>query len=249
MNNLILVRHGQSLWNKEKRFTGWADIDLTEEGKSEAKRAGELIKKLNIDIDTYFTSKLKRAKNSLKIILKVLDKEKINFIESSALNERHYGSLQGMNKSEMVERHGEDQVMIWRRSYDIPPPPLDDDAYRTFSNQRRFAGIAPTELPRTESLKETVARFIPFWSDEILPHIKNDKKVLICAHGNSLRALVKYLDKISDSDIAKLNIPTGVPLVYELDNNLKPIDHYYLGDQEEVRKATESVAQQIGKKS
>ena len=249
MPKLVLLRHGQSVWNLENRFTGWVDVDLSNQGVQEARMAANLLGDGGYSFDLAFTSILKRAVRTLWIVLDGLDQMWVPVKQSWCLNERHYGSLQGMNKSEMVERHGEDQVMIWRRSYDIPPPPLDDDAYRTFSNQRRFAGIAPTELPRTESLKETVARFIPFWSDEILPHIKNDKKVLICAHGNSLRALVKYLDKISDSDIAKLNIPTGVPLVYELDNNLKPIDHYYLGDQEEVRKATESVAQQIGKKS
>jgi len=221
MNNLILVRHGQSLWNKEKRFTGWADIDLTEEGKSEAKRAGELIKKLNIDIDTYFTSKLKRAKNSLKIILKVLDKEKINFIESSALNERHYGNLTSLNKDEIIKKYGNEQVKIWRRSFDTAPPKIE--AKHPYKNKIN-SNIS------SESLRDTYERVIPYYEQNIKPLISSKKNVLIVFHGNSCRALLMKIFNISKEKIIEFEIPTGNPLHIKFEDNLEIKNYRYLDD-------------------
>ena len=244
MYKVVLLRHGESVWNKENRFTGWTDVDLSEKGKDEAKRSGEVLKKEGYVFDIAFTSVLKRAIRTLWIALEELDLMWIPVHNSWRLNERHYGSLQGLNKSEMAAKFGEEQVLIWRRSYDIPPPKLESNDKRSPVNDPRYQDMDPKDIPLTECLKDTVARFLPYWHDSIVPVIKSGKKVIIAAHGNSLRALVKYLDNISDEEIVKLNIPTGVPLVYELDNNLKPITHYYLGDPEEIKKAMESVASQ-----
>lgn len=244
MYKVVLLRHGESVWNKENRFTGWTDVDLSEKGKDEAKRSGEVLKKEGYVFDIAFTSVLKRAIRTLWIALEELDLMWIPVHNSWRLNERHYGSLQGLNKSEMAAKFGEEQVLIWRRSYDIPPPKLESNDKRSPVNDPRYKDMDPKDIPLTECLKDTVARFLPYWHDSIVPVIKSGKKVIIAAHGNSLRALVKYLDNISDEEIVKLNIPTGVPLVYELDNNLKPITHYYLGDPEEIKKAMESVASQ-----
>ena len=249
MLKLVLLRHGQSTWNLENRFTGWVDVDLSEQGMQEAYRAATLLKEGGYTFDLAFTSILKRAIRTLWVVLDELDQMWVPVTRSWRLNERHYGDLQGLNKSETVEKHGKDQVMIWRRSYDTPPPPLEEEAYRASCHESRFATIPQNELPQTESLKDTVARFLPYWSEAIAPHLNANKKVLICAHGNSLRALVKYLDNISDQDIAELNIPTGIPLIYELDSNLQALDHYYLGDPEEAKKAAASVARQTEARS
>jgi len=241
---LVLLRHGESEWNKENRFTGWTDVDLSEKGKKEAQQSGETMKEDGFVFDVAFTSVLKRAIRTLWIALDGMDLMWIPIHNSWKLNERHYGALQGLNKSETAEKFGEDQVLIWRRSYDIPPPVLEKTDERYPGNDPRYKDLDEKDLPLTESLKETVARFLPYWHDTIAPTIKSGKKVLIAAHGNSLRALVMYLDNISEDEIVKLNIPTGVPLVYELDQNLKPIKHYYLGDQEAIQKAMQSVANQ-----
>ena len=244
MKKLVLLRHGESQWNRENRFTGWVDIDLSEKGKEEATAAGQLLKDEGFVFDMAYASVLKRAIRTLWTVLDQMDLMWIPVTKSWRLNERHYGALQGLNKTETAQRHGDEQVLIWRRSYDTPPPALDADDERHPSKDRRYAALTPEELPATECLKDTVARFLPYWHETIAPQIMDGKRVIITAHGNSLRALVKYLDNISDEDIVGLNIPTGIPLVYELDDDLKPIRSYYLGDQEELKKAQEAVAKQ-----
>ena len=248
MKTVVLLRHGESDWNKENRFTGWTDVRLSAKGVEEAHAAGKLMKKEGFDFDVAYTSVLSRAIQTLWIALEEMDRMWIPVHNSWRLNERHYGALQGLNKAETAEKHGEAQVKIWRRSYDIPPPPLDVDDPRHPSRDRRYAGMRPEELPRTEALKDTVARFLPHWHEVIAPMIRSGKRVIIAAHGNSLRALVKFLDGISDSDIVELNIPTGIPLVYELGDDLKPRSHRYLGDAEAAQKAAAAVANQSRKK-
>jgi len=239
-----MIRHGESLWNKENRFTGWTDIDLSEKGIEEATKAGQLLKTEGYTFDIAYTSVLTRAIRTLDIILDVMNLKWIPVIKSWRLNERHYGAFQGLNKSEMAVKIGEEQVLIFRRSYDVPPPALEPNDERFPGNDPRYKDLDPRILPFTECLKDTVERVIPFWNDEIVKSIKQNKKVLIAAHGNSLRALVKYLDNIPNDEIVKLNIPTGIPLVYELDEKLNPIKNYYLGDPEEIQKAMNSVANQ-----
>jgi 2,3-bisphosphoglycerate-dependent phosphoglycerate mutase len=248
MHKLVLLRHGESTWNQENRFTGWTDVDLTEKGRAEAKTAGQLLKAGGFDFDLVFTSLLKRSIRTSIIALDELDRLWLPVRRSWRLNERHYGALQGLNKAETAAKHGEAQVKIWRRAYAIAPPPLSPDDPRGAARDVRYSDVAPSDLPLTESLKDTVARFLPYWHDAIAPEIKKGTRVLIVAHGNSLRALVKFLDNISDDEIVKLNIPTGIPLVYELDADLKPIRNYYLGDAEAARKAAEAVAQQGARK-
>ena len=247
MYKLVLIRHGESTWNKENRFTGWTDVDLTEKGVQEAYEAGRVLKEAGFEFDFSYTSVLKRAIKTMNIVLDVMDQDWLPVERHWRLNERHYGALQGLNKSETAAKFGEDQVKIWRRSYDVPPPALTPDDERYPGRDRRYASLSKEELPLTECLKDTVARFLPLWPESIAPRIKAGQRVVICAHGNSLRALVKFLDNISDSDIIELNIPTGMPLVYELDADLKPIKSYYLGDPEKVKAAMEAVARQ-GKK-
>jgi len=244
MYKLVMLRHGESLWNKENRFTGWVDIDLSEKGKEEAKKAGQTLKKEGYTFDIAYTSVLKRAIRTLWIVLDELDLMWIPVVRSWRLNERMYGALQGLNKSEMAAKHGEEQVLIWRRSYDVPPPALTKDDPMYPGKDLRYKDLKENEIPLTECLKDTVARVMPYWNETIAPMIKSGKKVLIAAHGNSLRALVKYLDNVSENDIVSMNIPTGIPLVYELDDNLKPLNRYYIGDPEEVKKAMEAVANQ-----
>ena len=244
MLKLVLLRHGQSTWNQSNRFTGWKDVDLSEQGVGEAKAAGELLKDEGYTFDVAHTSLLKRAIRTLWFTLEELDLAWIPVKRHWKLNERHYGALQGLNKAETTAKHGADQVLIWRRSYDIPPPALTADDERNHARDRRYADLSSDELPLTECLKDTVERFLPYWHDEIVPDIKAGKRVLIAAHGNSLRALVMYLDGISEDEITGLNIPTGVPLVYELDDDLKPIKHYYLGDPEAIAAAAKAVADQ-----
>ncbi|MGE3885703.1 MAG: 2,3-diphosphoglycerate-dependent phosphoglycerate mutase [Vicinamibacterales bacterium] len=244
MHRVVLLRHGESTWNKENRFTGWTDVDLSEKGREEAVAAGQLLKQEGFSFDLAFTSVLTRAIRTCWIALDELGELWIPVQRSWRLNERHYGALQGLNKAETAQKHGEAQVKIWRRAYDIAPPPLTPDDERHPSRDRRYASLSPAELPLTESLKDTVARFLPYWHDAIAPAIASGQRVLIAAHGNSLRALVKYLDNISDQDIVELNIPTGIPLVYELDASLKPIRNYYLGDPEAAKKAAAAVASQ-----
>jgi 2,3-bisphosphoglycerate-dependent phosphoglycerate mutase len=244
MYKIVLLRHGESTWNKENRFTGWTDVDLSEKGIEEAHRAGKLMKDAGYEFDLAYVSVLKRALRTLWIALEEMDQLWIPWIKSWRLNERHYGALQGLNKAETAALHGDEKVKIWRRSYDVPPPELEKTDPRYPGNQRVYKDLAPKDIPTTECLKDTVERFLPFWFDTIAPAIKSGSRVLIAAHGNSLRALVKYLDNMSDEEIISLNIPTGVPLVYELDNDLKPLKHYYLGDPEEIRKAMEAVANQ-----
>ncbi|MDD5085117.1 MAG: 2,3-diphosphoglycerate-dependent phosphoglycerate mutase [Candidatus Omnitrophica bacterium] len=248
MKKLVLLRHGESTWNKENRFTGWTDVDLSEKGIEEANKAGEVLKKEGFVFDVAYTSVLKRAIRTLWIALDKMDLMWIPVYNSWRLNERHYGALQGLNKSEMAAKFGEEQVLIWRRSYDVPPPALEANDPRHPAKDPRYKGLDKKDIPSTECLKDTVRRFLPYWNDVISKDVKAGKRVLIAAHGNSLRALVKYLDNVSDKDIVGLNIPTGIPLVYELDDNLKPIKSYYLGDPEEVKKAMEKVASQ-GKKA
>jgi 2,3-bisphosphoglycerate-dependent phosphoglycerate mutase len=244
MHKLVLLRHGESTWNKENRFTGWVDVDLSERGMAEAHQAAEVLKKGGYTFDVAYTSVLKRAIRTLWLVLDDMDLMWIPVYRSWRLNERHYGGLQGLDKAEMAARHGEEQVHIWRRSYDIRPPALTKSDPMYPGNDRRYGDLTEEELPLTECLKDTVARFLPYWHETIAPVVKEGKRVLIAAHGNSLRALVKYLDKVPDDVIPGLNIPTGVPLVYELDEKLEPLKHYYLGDQEEIRKAMEAVAKQ-----
>lgn len=244
MYKLVLLRHGESLWNKENLFTGWTDVDLSEKGIQEAKQAGILLKEHGFEFDITFVSVLKRALRTLWITLDEMDQLWIPWERSWRLNERHYGALQGLNKSQTAEKHGDEQVHIWRRSYDVAPPPLEKTDERYPGNFRMYADVPEKELPLTESLKDTVSRFLPYWHERIAPTIKDGKKVIIAAHGNSLRALVKYLDNISDEEIPGLNIPTGIPLIYELDEELNPIRHYYLGDEDEVKKAEQAVKNQ-----
>jgi 2,3-bisphosphoglycerate-dependent phosphoglycerate mutase len=247
MYKLVLLRHGESTWNQENRFTGWTDVDLSEKGLQEANRAGRTLREAGYQFDIAYTSVLKRAIRTLWITLDNMDLMWIPVVRSWRLNERHYGALQGLNKAETAAQHGEEQVKVWRRSYDIPPPALDPADPRFPGHDRRYASLTDAELPRTESLKDTVARFLPFWHETIAPTVKSGKRVLIAAHGNSLRALVKYLDNVGDDEIVGLNIPTGVPLLYELDADLRPIRHEYLGDPDEIAKQIQAVANQ-GKK-
>ncbi len=244
MFKVVLLRHGESTWNKENRFTGWTDVDLSVKGLAEAKKAGEVLKKEGFVFDVAFTSVLKRAIRTLWITLDEMDLMWIPVYNSWRLNERHYGALQGLNKSETAAKFGEEQVLVWRRSYDTPPPALENNDPRSPVKDPRYNDLKPSEIPLTECLKDTVARFLPYWHETIAPVVRSGKRVIISAHGNSLRALVKYLDNVSDQEIVGLNIPTGIPLVYELDDNLKPIKHYYLGDPEEIKKAMEAVASQ-----
>jgi 2,3-bisphosphoglycerate-dependent phosphoglycerate mutase len=244
MYKIVLLRHGQSTWNQENRFTGWKDVDLSDQGRQEAREAGRLLREGGYVFDLAFTSVLKRAIKTLDIALDEMDQLWIPVTKHWRLNERHYGALQGLNKAETAAKHGEDQVKIWRRSYDIPPPPLTPDDERYSGRDPRYAGLKPDEIPASESLKDTVARFLPYWHETIAPTITRGTRVLIAAHGNSLRALVKFLDGVSDQDIVELNIPTGIPLVYELSEDLKPIRHYYLGDPAAAAAAAAAVAQQ-----
>jgi len=244
MYKVVLLRHGESTWNKENRFTGWTDVDLSEKGINEAKKAAEVLKSEGYTFDIAYTSVLKRAIRTLWLTLDGMDLMWIPVIRHWRLNERHYGSLQGLNKAETAEKYGEEQVKIWRRSYDIQPPPLEKTDERFPGKDRRYSELGESELPLTECLKDTVARFVPYWENTIVSMVKSGKKVLVTAHGNSLRALVKYLDNVPDNEIVELNIPTGIPLVYELDENLKAIKHYYLGDQDEIKKAAAAVANQ-----
>ncbi len=241
---LILLRHGFSTWNQENRFTGWTDVDLAEQGLAEARDAGRLLKEGGYVFDVAYTSMLKRAIRTLWIALDALDQLWIPVEKSWRLNERHYGALQGLNKAETAARHGDAQIKIWRRSYDIPPPALAREDARHPSHDPRYAEVAPADLPLTESLKDTVARFLPYWHETIAPSVQAGRRVIIAAHGNSLRALVKYLDEVPESEIVELNIPTGIPLVYELDSNLRPIRHYYLGDPATAAAAAAKVANQ-----
>ncbi len=244
MKRLVLLRHGESEWNQENRFTGWTDVDLTDKGREEAREAGRLMASEKFEFDLAYTSVLKRAIRTLWIALDEMDLMWIPEYRSWRLNERHYGALQGLNKAETAALHGEAQVKVWRRSYDIPPPPLTPDDPRHPSRDRRYAGLKRSEVPLTESLKDTVARFLPYWHETIAPDIAAGKKVLIAAHGNSLRALVKYLDNVPESEIVELNIPTGIPLVYLLNDDLQPLQTFYLGDPEAVKNATAAVANQ-----
>ncbi|EYF00791.1 2,3-diphosphoglycerate-dependent phosphoglycerate mutase [Chondromyces apiculatus] len=248
MTKLVLIRHGESTWNRENRFTGWTDVDLTDKGREEAREAARLLSESGFDFDVVYSSVLKRAIRTMWIVLDGMDRMWLPVHRSYRLNERHYGALQGLNKTEMVEKYGEEQVNIWRRSYATPPPPLTLDDERHPSRDRRYAEIPREEQPLSEALKDTVARFLPYWHETIAPSIRAGKRVLIVAHGNSLRALIKYLDDMSDEAIVGLNIPTGVPLVYELDEQLKPQKNYYLGDQEAARKKAEAVANQTQKR-
>jgi 2,3-bisphosphoglycerate-dependent phosphoglycerate mutase len=247
MHRVVLLRHGESDWNKENRFTGWTDVDLSEKGRGEAREAGRLMAAEKYEFDVAYTSVLKRAIRTLWLALDEMDLLWVPVHRSWRLNERHYGGLQGLNKAETAAAHGDAQVKIWRRSYDIPPPPLTPEDPRHPSHDRRYAALSRAELPLTESLKDTVARFLPYWHETIAPDIRAGKRVIIAAHGNSLRALVKYLDNVSEDEIVELNIPTGVPLVYLLNDDLKPLQKYYLGDADAVKKAAEAVANQ-GKK-
>jgi 2,3-bisphosphoglycerate-dependent phosphoglycerate mutase len=244
MYKVVLLRHGESTWNKENRFTGWTDVDLSDKGRQEAKAGGQVLKAEGFTFDVAYTSVLKRAIRTLGAVLDELDLMWIPVHRSWRLNERHYGALQGLNKAETAAKYGEAQVKIWRRSYDIPPPPLEKNDVRYPGTDPRYRDLTAAELPLTECLKDTVARFLPLWLEQIAPMVKSGKKVIIAAHGNSLRALVKYLDNIPESEIVELNIPTGIPLVYELDANLKPIKHYYLGDQAAIAAAMNAVANQ-----
>jgi 2,3-bisphosphoglycerate-dependent phosphoglycerate mutase len=247
MKKLVLLRHGESAWNKENRFTGWTDVGLTPKGVEEAIAAGRTLKKEGYEFDAAFTSVLSRAIKTLWLALEEMDRMWIPVHLSWRLNERHYGALQGLNKAETAERHGMDQVLIWRRSYDTRPPALTADDPRFPGSDPRYAGLGPQELPLTECLKDTVARFLPYWHTAIAPAVKAGERVIIAAHGNSLRALVKYLDQVTDKDILELNIPTGIPLVYELREDLTPIRSYYLGDPAAVQKAAQAVADQLKK--
>ncbi len=244
MHKLVLVRHGESTWNKENRFTGWTDVDLSEKGRDEAREAGRVLSEAEYEFDLVYTSVLKRAIRTMWIALDEMDRMWLPVRNSWRLNERHYGALQGLNKAETAAKFGDAQVKLWRRSYDVPPPALEPTDERYPGREPRYAGLSGDELPLCESLKDTVARFLPYWHQEIAPTIREGKRVLVVAHGNSLRALVKYLDDVSDEEIVGLNIPTGVPLVYELDDDLRPIRHYYLGDQEAIAAATAAVAAQ-----
>jgi 2,3-bisphosphoglycerate-dependent phosphoglycerate mutase len=244
MYKIVLIRHGESIWNLENRFTGWTDVDLTPTGVSQAMSAGKLLKAEGWDFDLCFTSVLKRAIHTLWYTLDEMDCTWLPVIKDYRLNERHYGALQGLNKADMAKKFGEEQVLAWRRSYDTPPPALEADDPRCERGDRRYAHIEAQNLPLTECLKDTVARVVPFWNETIAPHIQKGERILIAAHGNSIRALIKYLDNVSEQDIVGLNIPNGIPLVYELDAQLKPIRHYYLGDAEAAAHAAAAVASQ-----
>ena len=247
MKTLVLLRHGQSTWNKENRFTGWTDVPLSEKGSEEARAAGRLLQAEGYTFDIAFTSVLKRAIRTLWLALEEMDRLWIPEIKSWRLNERHYGALQGLNKKETVDRHGEEQVKIWRRSYAIQPPPLDPGDERNPAKDPRYADLEPGEAPLTECLKDTVDRVLPYWHATIAPEVRSGKRVVIASHGNSLRALIKYLDNISDEEIVGLNIPTGIPLVYELNDDLTPIRHFYLGDADAIARAAQAVADQTKK--
>jgi 2,3-bisphosphoglycerate-dependent phosphoglycerate mutase len=244
MHKLVLLRHGESLWNRENRFTGWTDVDLTDHGREEARRAGRLLKESGYTFDVAYTSVLKRAVKTLWLALEEMDLMWIPIYNSWRLNERHYGALQGLNKAETAREFGEEQVLVWRRSYDTPPPALAADDPRHPGGDPRYAALSSAELPRTECLKDTVARFLPYWHETIAPSVRSGRRVIIAAHGNSIRALVKYLDDVSDADIVGLNIPTAIPLVYELDDTLRPLRHYYLGDPSMIEAAVKAVASQ-----
>lgn len=245
VRKLVLLRHGESTWNLENRFTGWTDVDLTHQGIQEAQRAAQVLKAEGYSFDLAFTSVLKRGVRTLWIVLDEMDLMWIPVFRSWRLNERHYGAIQGLDKRATAEKFGFERVHMWRRSYDVPPPPLDKTDSRHPKYDPRYGHLKEEELPDTESLKDTLNRVLPYWREEISPRVRQGKRVIISAHGNSLRALVKYLDNISDEDIMELNIPTGIPLVYEFDGRLRPIKHYYLGDKEVIKKATESVARQL----
>jgi 2,3-bisphosphoglycerate-dependent phosphoglycerate mutase len=249
MKQLVLLRHGESIWNKENRFTGWTDVGLSERGIEEAVAAGRTLREQGFAFDVAFTSVLKRAIKTLWIVLEEMDLMWIPIHNSWRLNERHYGALQGLNKAETAAKHGLEQTQLWRRSYDVPPPPLPPDDPRHPRYDPRYRSLRPEELPATESLKDTVQRFLPYWHERIAPALHAGQRVIIAAHGNSLRALVKYLDRISDAEIVGLNIPTGIPLVYELDDDLQPLRHYYLGDPEAIAQATAAVAGQLTQKA
>lgn len=244
MHKLVLIRHGESTWNLENRFTGWTDVELTPLGIEQARQAGHLLKAEEYDFDVCYTSVLKRATQTLWHVLDAMDRTWLPVVNSWRLNERHYGALQGLNKSETAKQYGEAQVQVWRRSYDTPPPALAATDPRCERGDIRYSKLLPEQVPLTECLKDTVARVMPFWNDALAPALQRGKRVVVAAHGNSIRALVKYLDNISDDDIVGLNIPNGIPLVYELDDELKPIRHYYLGDAEAVAKAAAAVAAQ-----
>ncbi|HYW56887.1 MAG TPA: 2,3-diphosphoglycerate-dependent phosphoglycerate mutase [Polaromonas sp.] len=244
MYKLVLIRHGESTWNLENRFTGWTDVDLTPTGVNQAINAGKLLKAEGYDFDVAYTSVLKRATRTLWHTLDEMDRTWLPVVHSWRLNERHYGALQGLNKAETAKKYGDAQVLAWRRSYDVPPPALEAADPRSERGDRRYAKLTPAEVPLTECLKDTVARVLPFWEEAMAPAIKAGKRIVVAAHGNSIRALVMYLDKIAEADIVGLNIPNGIPLVYELDADLKPLRHYYLGDTDAVAKAEAAVAAQ-----
>ena len=244
MIKLVLLRHGESQWNLENRFTGWTNVDLTPKGELEAKSAGDILKKNNFDFDIVYTSVLKRATRTMDICLSEMKINNILIEYSWRLNERHYGALQGLNKSETAKKYGDEQVLKWRRSYDIPPPPLEESDNRWSGNDPNYSNIDRNNIPLSECLEDTVNRFLPYWDKTIKPTILNGEKVLIVAHGNSLRSLVKHLDNISDNDIINLNIPTGIPLIYELSDDMEPVNNYYLGDKKEIEKAISSVKNQ-----
>ena len=244
MYKLVLIRHGESTWNLENRFTGWTDVDLTDTGIAQAKGAGQLLKAEGYDFDVAYTSVLKRATRTLWHVLDEIDRTWLPVVHSWRLNERHYGALQGLNKAETAKKFGDEQVLVWRRSYDTPPPALTPDDERCERSDRRYAKLTPDQVPLTECLKDTVARVLPFWNEAMAPAIKSGKRIVVAAHGNSIRALVKYLDNVSDNDIVGLNIPNGIPLVYELDEDLKPLRSYYLGDSEAAAKAAAAVGAQ-----
>jgi 2,3-bisphosphoglycerate-dependent phosphoglycerate mutase len=244
MHKLVLIRHGESTWNLENRFTGWTDVDLTPLGLEQAVQAGRLLKAEGYDFDLCYTSVLKRATRTLWHVLDEMDRTWLPVVHSWRLNERHYGALQGLNKADMARKFGDEQVLVWRRSYDVPPPALEPSDPRSERGDVRYARLKPEEIPLTECLKDTVARVLPFWNESMAPAIRHGKRVVVAAHGNSIRALVKYLDGISDQEIVGLNIPNGIPLVYELDANLKPLRHYYLGNAEAAERAAAAVASQ-----
>jgi len=245
MIKLVLLRHGESVWNLENKFTGWTDVGLTEKGEEEARDSAKLLSEGNYVFDEAYTSVLKRSTETLKIVLKEMELSEIPVHRSWRLNERHYGALQGLNKAETARTEGTEKVFLWRRSYDVRPPALSEDDDRHPKNDELYADLEETELPSTENLEDVVRRVLPYWNTQIAPALKGGRKLIICAHGNSLRALIKYLDHISDEKITKLNIPTGIPLVYELDKDLKPIKHYYLGDLEKARIESEKIAKQL----
>jgi 2,3-bisphosphoglycerate-dependent phosphoglycerate mutase len=248
MYKLVLLRHGESVWNLENRFTGWTDVDLSPRGLEEADEGGRLLRDEGYVFDVAYTSVLKRAIRTLWIVMDRMDLMWIPVYRHWRLNERHYGALQGLNKAEMAAKYGDEQVMVWRRSYATPPPPLEPTDERWSGRDPRYASLSPSEIPASESLKDTVTRFLPYWHETIAPAVREGKRVLLAAHGNSLRALVKYLDDVAEDEIVSLNIPTGIPLVYELDDDLRPIKHYYLGDPEAAKRAAEAVARQAQKK-